>query len=190
MACTNCSQTTSLTSPCASGCASTINTDCVIYDQEPLCFEDVNIEDGDKRTLTALLQQIQCGLTKGSKFIKFHTDGETDDGSAYTVVAEDTTKVLLITLTDEGIVGTVTNTITLPQTADFIDKEIIFKDISSPIDTNVTTLVYQFNIQIQSDWDPLTTTNVFYTLADPTHKTLKLRFVKTSEVSYQWIVCP
>ena len=184
MACTNCSQTSSLTSPCASGCASTINTDCVIYDQEPLCFEDSDIEDGDKRTLTDLLQQIQCGLTRESKFVEFNSSEDTQ----YTVVAEDTTKILLLTFADEGYTGTVTRVINLPQTSDFINKEIIIKDISSQL--GGVTLVYEFNIQIQYDWNPLTTTDVFYTLADSTHKTLKLRFIKTSEVSYQWVVCP
>ncbi len=190
MACTNCSQTKTTVTPCASGCATTINTDCVIYDQDPLCFEDTNVEDGDKRTLTDLLQLIQCGLTKESKFIKFHTDGETDDANAYTVVVDDTTKILFITCADEGVSGVVTNLITLPQTSDFINKELIFKDISAPLDSGTTTLAYQFNLQIQYGWNPVTTTNVFYTLADSTHKTLKLRFVKTSDVSYQWVVCP
>lgn len=184
MACTNCSQTKTTVTPCASGCATTINTDCVIYDQDPLCFEDSEVEDGDKRTLSDLLQLIQCGLTKESKFIEFTSAENTQ----YTVVEGDTSVILLITFADEGYSGAVTRTINLPQTSEFINKEIIIKDISTQLGDAV--LSYQFNIQIQYDWNPLSTSNDFHTLADPTHKTLKLRFIKTSDVSYQWVVCP
>lgn len=188
MACTNCSQTRTVANPCTTGCATTINTDCVIYDDEPLCFEDEDVEDGDKRTLTSLLQEINCSSDTESKILAFHADGETGNGDAYTVLAEDTTKILLLTFTDDGESGTFTNTITLPQTADFINKEILIKDISAVTDDQNTFINYEFNIQIQYGWNPLATSNAFYDLADPVHKTLRLKFVKVTEVSYQWLV--
>lgn len=188
MACTNCSQTKTVVTPCATGCSSTINADCVIYDDIPLCFEDTDVADGDKRTLTSLLELIQCGLTKESKILSFNTDGETDDGDAYTVTEEDTTKILLLTCADDGVSGTYTVTITLPQTSDFINKELIFKNITNSSED--VTVQYEFNIDIQYDWNPLTVTDSFSTLMDSTHKTLKLRFIKVTPTSYQWVVCP
>lgn len=188
MACTNCSQTKTIT-PCSTGCASTMNTDCVIYDKEPLCFESTDVDDGDKRTLTDLLQLIQCGLTRESKILAFNTDGETDDADRYTIVEEDCNKILLFTCTDDGTAGTFTNTIVLPLTSEFINKELIFKDISVPSDRSVD-FEYVFNTDIQYDWNPLTTSDEFATLMDSAHKTLKLRFVKVTPTSYQWIVCP
>lgn len=184
-----CSSTSS-TSNCTSGCKSTLNTDCVIYNQELLSFESSSVSASSNRTLTDLLQQIISTNTKESKIIKFNADGETDNGTTYTVLAEDTNKVLLITQTDDASEGSVIYTINLPQTEEFIDKELIFKDISTALDSEATTVEYRFNINIQYEWQPVATTNLFYTLSDSTHKTLKLRFVKTTPTSYQWIVCP
>ena len=183
MACNSCTQTSSLPNPCNTGCTSTINADCVIYNKTPLSFED-DVSNGDTRTLTEILQQIQNGIERESKFVNFNSSENTQ----YTLVAEDATKILMLTFTDEGDSGTITRVINLPQTSDFINKEIIIKDISSQLGN--ITLVYEFNIQVQYDWDTLTTTNLFYTLADSVHKTLKLRYIKTSELSYQWVVCP
>lgn len=188
MACSNCAKT-STTPNCSSGCASTLNADCVIYNGEPLPFEGTDVEDGDKRTLSSLLALIENCCGKESKLIKFHSDGETDDGLAYTVVSEDTQKVLLLTLTDEGIEGDIDIIITLPQTSAFINKEIIIKDICSYYAE--ATLDIRFNIQIQYEWGVTpATSNIFNTLCDSTHRTLKLRYVKTTDTSYQWIVCP
>lgn len=184
-----CSSTSS-TSNCTSGCKSTMNTDCVIYNQAVLPFEDPSTSASSNRTLTALLQQIINSNSKESKIIKFNADGTTDNGSTYTVIAEDTTKVLLITQTDDASEGSVIYTINLPQTEEFIDQELIFKDISTALDSEATTVEYRFNISIQYEWQPVASTNLFYTLSDSTHKTLKLRFVKTTPTSYQWIVCP
>ena len=188
----NCSQTTIVTNPCTpcAGCAQTISTDCVIYSDTPLCFESEDVSSGDKRTLTNILKAVECNNTKESKIVQYHSDGVTNDGDSYTVLSEDTNKVILLTCFDEGVPGTITNAIVLPQTSDFIDKEIIIKDISAPQDSEATTIEYRFSISIQYGWNPVLTSNNFSTLCDATHKTLKLRFVKTTPTSYQWIVCP
>mgnify|MGYP006316267119 CR=1 FL=1 len=117
-----------------------------------------------------------------------NNDGETDDGTSYTVLAEDAGKILLFKQTDDDTDAAITYTIVLPETEDFINKEIIFKDISKPLDSGTTTLTYQFNLDIQYDWNPVTTSNDFYTLADVTHKVLILKFVKITPTSYAWIV--
>jgi len=187
MACSNCAKT-STTTNCTSGCRDTVNTDCVIYDDVPLAIEDSSVDEGDKRTLTSILQLIDnCGDTE-SKIINFNNDGETDDGTSYTVLAEDAGKILLFKQTDDDTDAAITYTIVLPETEDFINKEIIFKDISKPLDSGTTTLTYQFNLDIQYDWNPVTTSNDFYTLADVTHKVLILKFVKITPTSYAWIV--
>lgn len=188
MACTNCNKTSTVAN-CSSGCTSTVNTNCVIYNSTPLSFEDDDVEDGDKRTLTSLLQLIESANTKGSNILAFNDDETTDNGIAYTVTAEDTQKIILFTQTDDGTAGTRTYTITLPQTSPFINKELIFKDISAPSGGGVT-IEYIFNIDIQHSWDPLTVSDAFDDLCDATHRTLKLRFVKVTPTSYQWIVCP
>ena len=195
MSCSNCKKvnccgcqnttTTEHVNSCA-GCAETINTDCVIYNGDVLSFESVTTTNGSNRTLTSLLEQLDSSCTdRESKFIKFHSDGVTNDGNSYTLKAEDVCKILLITQFDEGVEGTITNTIILPNTAEFINKEIIFKDISFCYDA--ATIVIQFNQQIQYDWNPVATTNLYYSL-DSTHKVLRLRLIKTSDLSYQWIV--
>ena len=186
--CNNCSTQTTYLTTC-SGCSETINTDCVIYNGDVLSFEPPTTTNGSTRTLTdllALLENASC-CDRESKFIKFHSDGETDDADAYTLVAEDTTKILMITQTDEGVVGTITNTITLPLTADFLNKEIIFKDISTPLDPSATTIVINFNQQIQYNWNPVQTSNVFSVLDSP-NKCLRLRLIKVTELSYAWVI--
>lgn len=185
--CTNCtSQTTYLTT--CSGCSETTNADCVIYNGAVLPFEPITTTSGSSRTLSDLLALLSSASTdRESKFIKFHSDGETDDADAYTLVAEDTTKILMITQTDEGVVGTITNTITLPLTADFLNKEIIFKDISTPVDPSATTIVINFNQQIQYNWNPVQTSNVFSVLDSP-NKCLRLRLIKVTELSYAWVI--
>lgn len=107
MACSNCAKTKTVVNPCSTGCTSTVNTDCVIYDDEVLSFEDESsVEDGDKRTLTDILQQINVCCGKESKILAFNDDGETDNGDEYTVLEEDTRKIILFTQTDDGTAGT------------------------------------------------------------------------------------
>jgi hypothetical protein len=188
MACNNCTKTNTIVTNCTSGCKSTINADCVIYDGSVLSFESDSVNSGDKRTLSSLLDLIQVNV-KESKILAFNSDGTTDNGTSYTVLEEDTNNIILFTQTDDGTPGTVTYTITLPQTSSFLNKELIFKDISEPSGGGVT-IEYVFSIDIQYDWNPLTVSADFATLMDATHKTLKLRFIKTTPSSYQWIVCP
>lgn len=184
--CNNCATTTVYLTTC-SGCLETHNTNCIIYNGDVLSFEPATAVPYSNRTLTQLLQLIGGGNCGGreSKIIKFHSDGVTDDGSSYTLVAEDVCKVLLVTVTDEGVVGNITSTIVLPNTADFIDKEIIIKDISTTFED--ATHVIQFNQAIQYDWNPVTTTALFANL-ESSHKVVRLRLIKVNELSYQWIV--
>lgn len=184
--CTTC-KTTTIT-PCASGCASTINSDCVIYSGDALPFEASNVDDGDKRTLSSILGQIPV-TSKESKIINFNSDGTTDDGDSYTVVEEDLNKILILKQTDAGEAN-VDYQITLPETEEFINGELIIKDISAAADSGVTTINITFNLDITYEWNPVATTDDFDILCDSTHRTLKLRFIKTTPTSYQWVVCP
>lgn len=193
MACTNCSKTVTITTNCTSGCKSTINADCVIYDGEPLSFESDSVDNGDKRVLSdllALIGQSKCPDVT-SKVVQFSTDGV----SSYTVTTDDLCKTILLTQWDDGVVGTITNTIILPQTTDFIDKELVFKDIAVPVDPDNADVEFIFNIAIQYQWFPTTATSTAMAdLMDPTHRTLRLRFVNVNPdsyaASYQWIVVP
>lgn len=184
--CNNCTPTSYLNA--CDGCIETSSTDCIIYTGDRLSFEPVTVKDGSARTLSSILTLIEkINTERETKFIKFHSDGETNDGDAYTVVAEDINKILMITFYDEGVPGTITNTITLPVTSEFINKELIFKDISAPADSGVTTLVYQFNTAIQYNWNPVQTTNLYYTLDSP-NKVVRLRLIAVSDLSYAWVI--
>lgn len=186
--CTNCtSQTTYLTT--CSGCSETTNADCVIYNGAVLPFEPITTTSGSSRTLSDLLALLSSASTdRESKLIKFNSDGTTDDGTAYTLVAEDASKILLITQGGSGETSTVTNTITLPNTADFINKEIIFKNISTQYDPSGTPIVIQFNQAVQYEWNPAVASTVLYSVLESSHSVVRLRLIKTSELSYQWIV--
>lgn len=178
----NCTPTVQITN--CDGCQYTLNANCVIYNGDRLSYEETTITDGSARTLSEILVSLQTVQNKReSKIIEFNTDGV----SSYTLVPEDVNKVLLLTQIEDGVVGTITNTIVLPQTMDFADCEIIIKNIATPIDTNTTTIVFQFNLQIQYEWAPAASTNLFATL-DDAHKVVRLRFVKTTPTAYQWIV--
>ena len=169
------------------GCQYTLNTDCVIYNDDRLNYEDTSVSDGSARTLSSILLALEdLSFKRESKIIEFSTDGV----DSYTLVPEDTRKILLLTQFDEGVLTDITNTIVLPQTADFIDCEIIIKDISTSADPGNVDVLYEFNLQVQYEWAPAATSNEFSVLADSTHKTLRLRFVKTTPTSYQWIVVP
>lgn len=186
--CTNCATHTSVLTTC-SGCSETINTDCVIYNGEVLPFESITTTSGSSRTLSDLLALLEDGCCdRESKLIKFNSDGETDDGTAYTLVAEDTSKILLITQSGSGETDPIVNTITLPNTADFINKEIIIKNISTQYDPSGTSVSIVFNQAIQYEWNPAVASSTAYTDLESSHFVVKLRLVKTSELSYQWIV--
>jgi hypothetical protein len=105
----------------------------------------------------------------------------------YTIQAEDVNKTILLKGFDDGVIGTITYTLTLPQTMDFANKELVFKDISVPLDSESTTILWVFASAIQQTWVPTASTNSYDDLSD-TNKVLRLRFVKTTPTAYQWIV--
>ena len=186
--CNNCSTQTTYLTTC-SGCSETINTDCVIYNGDVLPFESITVTNGSTRTLSDLLALLGNGSgDRESKLIKFNSDGTTDDGTAYTLVAEDTTKILLITQGGSGETDPITNTITLPNTADFINKEIIIKNISTQYDPSGTTVSIVFNQAVQYEWNPAVVSSTAFTDLESAHFVVRLRLIKTSELSYQWIV--
>lgn len=186
--CSNCSTHTTILTTC-SGCGETINADCVIYNGDVLPFESITVTNGSTRTLSSLLALLESGCCdRESKLIKFNSDGETDDGTAYSLVAEDTTKILLITQSGTGETDPVVNIITLPNTADFINKEIIFKNISTQYDPSGTSVTVQFNQAVQYGWNPAVVTSVLYSALESSHFVVRLRLVQTSELNYNWIV--
>lgn len=182
---TPCSTPTVVLNPCE-GCSTTLSTDCVIYKGDKLSYEPSTITDGSARNVSSILEALEsvnC-CVRDSKIVQFNTDGT----NSYTLVAEDTTKILLLTQFDEGVVGTITNTIVLPMSLDFAGKEIIIKNIAQPADSGVTNIVFNFSPAVQNQWVPTTATeNDFDTLAS-VHQTVRLRFVKTTPTSYQWII--
>ena len=168
------------------GCTYTVNTDCVIYKGDRLSFESGSVTDGSARTLSSLLEAIEnidC-CSRPAKIVQFSVEGV----SSYTLEAEDVNKILLLTQFDDGVAGTITNTIVLPSSLDFVDREIIIKDIATPVDPNVTNIEYLMSPTVQIDWAPAASENDFHTLATGDHRTLRLRFVKTTPTAYQWIV--
>jgi len=185
MACTTCGSTSHSTLACVtkvpscSACAFTLNTDCVKYKGDRLDgFEPETVTDGSTRSLSDLLTLISNSIccTRESRIVE----------EDYTVVAEDAIKIILLKGADEGEPGTITYTITLPQTADFFNKEIIFKDISAPLDAEATTIVWNFNTAIQTTWNPADT-SLAYADHEDDFKVVKLRFIKTTPSSYQWV---
>jgi hypothetical protein len=180
MAC-NCNSSTS--TPCAStpnceGCEYTMNADCVIYNGDRLAIEPDTITDNSSRTLSSILELMSNCCSKPSKLI-------TGD---YTVVAGDDNYTLLLKGFDDGEEGTLTYTITLPDDVDeLLEKELVFKNISVPLDSEVTTIVWVFAEAIQYIWVPTTSTTAYATL-DDTHGVLRLRLVKVSSTTYQWLV--
>lgn len=171
------------------GCTYTSNTDCVIYTGDRLSFEESTVKDGSSRTLTTLLERMAlvANSDRPAKLVNFNV---ADGPTSYTVVEEDVTKILLLKQTDDGVDGTITYSIVLPDDIAFANKELIFKDIATPLVPADSVIEYQFSIQVQYDWDPVTSSNTFSTLADSTHRTLRLRFLQTSNTSWQWVVLP
>lgn len=169
------------------GCQYTLNTDCVIYNKERLDYEAFSVVNNSSRTLSSILTALEgINNQRESKIIQFSTDGI----DTYTMVPEDCYKILLLTQFDAGITGTISNTIVLPQTMDFADKEIIIKDISTPVNTSTTTIEFDFNLSIQYEWAPAASSTAFTNLWNTDHRTIRLRFVKTTPTAYQWIVVP
>lgn len=171
-------------------CSYTTNADCTIYNGDRLSFEDLTVKDGSARTLSSLLEKIASATSccdRESKIVNFNV---ADGPTIYTVVIEDVNKILLLKQTDDGVEGTITYVINLPNDIAFANKHLIFKDIATPLVPADAVIEYQFNTQVQYDWDPVTSSNLFSVLADSTHRTLSLRFLQTTSTSWQWVVCP
>lgn len=183
MACNNCTDNKKL-NPCGD-CQYELNTDCIIYNDTPLGFEDDTVRNGSSRILTDILKQIpdESCCTRLSKEV---------DGN-YTVVIEDTQKILLLNgNTDTEADNTnVAYTIVLPEDAAFIGKTLIFKDISQLTSGDPGgRIVWSFDTSVQYKWNVSTSSTSFDTLISwdySLHRTLYLTYVKIG-INYQWIV--
>ena len=183
MACNNCDDPKRLNQ--CGDCQYLLDTDCIIYNDTPLGFESSSIKEGSSRTLTDILQQIpdESCCTRLSKEVEGN----------YTVLEEDTQKILLLNgNTDTEVDNTnVPYTIILPETAAFIGKTLIFKDISTKTSgTPGGRIVWSFDVSIQYKWDTSTSSTLYDTLISwdySLHRTLYLTYVKIG-INYQWIV--
>jgi hypothetical protein len=178
MACSSCPQTNCSCTNCT-GCKYTINTDCVIYDGAVLSIEPNTTVPNSSRTLTTILEYIENCCNRPSVI-------ETDD---FTVDDTHVDKQILLKATFEDVSGgTETFVITLPDDAAYEGITLYFKDISGT-GTGGRTATWEFASSIQYQWSPATLSSVDYaTLADATHKVLRLTFVKISTTSYAWLV--
>lgn len=183
MSCNTCNDNKRLNS--CGECQYELNADCVYYNGDRLGFEDSSIKNNSSRTLSDLLEQIptESCCTRLSKEVIGN----------YTVVAEDTQKLLLLNGEDtsETEDTNVTYTIILPASSDFIGKTLIFKDISTKTQGDTGgRIVWNFDTAIQYRWDTETTSTAYDTLISwdyALHRTLYLTYVKIG-INYQWIV--
>lgn len=175
--CYQCAQTVQLSS--CDGCQHTLNTDCVIFNQERLSFEPQSVKDNSARTLTTILRNIEdTNLDKESKII---TD-------AYTILASDVDKILLLKATfDDVSGGELSIPLTLPIDIAFANKILTFKNISG-VGVGGRTAGWNFDIAIQYQWSPSVLTATAYNTLDDANKCLRLTFVKVDSVNYQWLV--
>lgn len=179
MACSSCSQNNCNCTPTCNTCKYTINTDCVIYNGAVLPIEPNTTVANSSRTLTTILELIDNCCNRPSVI-------ETDD---FTVDDTYLNKQILLKATfDDVSGGTETFVITLPDDAAYEGETLYFKDISGT-GTGGRTATWEFADSIQYQWSPTTLSSVDYTtLADTTHKVLRLTFVKISSTSYAWLV--
>lgn len=179
MACSACTQNNCNCTPTCTTCQYTINTDCVIYNQAVLPFEPLDTVANSSRTLTDLLEEIENCCNRPSVI-------ETE---YFTVTEDHLNKQILLKATfDDVSGGSETFVITLPDDIAFAGETLYFKDISG-LGIGGRTATWEFADAIQYQWSPTTLTTVDYaTLADSTHKVLRLTFVKISSTSYAWLV--
>ena len=182
----------SLINPClevqycqTSACKTTLNADCVFYNKERLSFESNLVQDNSSRTLTSILQKIGATRQKYPSTVLFFST----QTSVYTrtLGTEHLGKTILLNAEDEGFSGTtvLTFTINLPTSIDFMDEEILLKDISLPTNQSTTTYNFVFSSPIITDYNPLTQTTSFATLS--TNNVLRLRFVQNQYGTYTWM---
>lgn len=171
MACTACKKIT--LENC--DCDFTVNTDCVEYKGDKLSFE-TNVRNGSSRTLTSIIEGLTDQLC--------HRDVRLITGD-YEVQSEDMCKYLILNGTPPTTED-VTYTITLPDTEEFYDQTLIFKDISENGDPS-GIVYWDFSENIVYDKGSLDTEN-FEELASGPHKVLHLTFLKKDGVNYSWVV--
>ena len=179
MACSSCSQNNCNCTPTCATCKYTINTDCVIYDGAVLPIEPNTTVANSSRTLTTILEYIDNCCNRPSVI----------ETTNFTVDEDHLNKQILLKATyDDVSGGSQTLVTTLPDDATYEGETLYFKDISGTgIGGRTTT--WEFADSIQYQWSPSTLSTVDYaTLADSTHKVLRLTFVKISSTSYAWLV--
>lgn len=181
--CKDCNSSPNL-NPCQD-CQYILNTDCVIYNGDRLDIEDDSVVDGSARTLTDILNLLE-GDSCCTRLSKEVTGN-------YTVVEEDTQKLILLNGNTDTESDNVNNTYTiiLPNSSEFAGKTLIFKDISTVTSGDPGgRVIWNFNTSVQYRWDTTTSTTSFETLINRSysrHRTLVLTYVKIG-ISYQWIV--
>ncbi len=169
----NCNSCSSCpTPPVCGGCTYTLNTDCIIFNKDKLCYEPDNTTNNSSRTLTTVLQNA-CNLANGAVESVFYEDDFTLD-STYN------NKVII--LEDSGDVEDLI--VTLPvNSLDYAGKIYTFINKST-----AAGATWKFSLDIQYDYDPLSTSDEFNTLQTSSHRVLKLAFIKTNPTSYAWTI--
>ena len=183
MACNNCNDPKTLNQ--CGDCQYILNTDCVIYNDTPLGFEEESVKNGSSRTLTDILKLIpdESCCTRLSREVTGN----------YTVVEEDIQKVLLLNGDTDTEADNTNNTYTiiLPEDEAFIGKTLIFKDISEKTSgTPGGRIIWNFDTSIQYRWDTSTSSTSFETLTSVDwnlHRVLYLTYLKIG-INYQWVV--
>jgi hypothetical protein len=79
----------------------------------------------------------------------------------------------------------VSYTITLPDDDSFIDKVLVFKDISAAGDPT-GNVIWSFDTSIKYDWQDSLSSTDFNTLSPSLHRMLYLAFIKVG-ANYQWV---
>ena len=143
-------------------CETILSTDC--------------IEDSTGETLTTILQNID-------KSIPCIRDAKLVQGN-YEVQVEDACKILV--LNGDVDSSNITYTIELPNTDDFVNKTLIFKDVSETGDPT-GEVEWEFSQPILYNKGGVTTTK-FHRLAWGPHKVLHLSLLKKDGVNYTWVV--
>lgn len=176
MACNNCNSCTS-----SGNCKYTVNTDCVIYNQDVLDFESTDTVANSTRTLTELLEQIENCCTRPSVI----------ETTSFEVDEDHIGKIILLKATfDDVSGGTMSLDITLPDDIAFAGVTLAFKDISGT-GTGGRVVEWIFDEQVQYQWSPSTASSDEYTVLSELsndNKVLYLTFVKVTSTSYAWLV--
>lgn len=179
MSCNTCNDCTNTTS--VAGCKYTINTDCVVYNQEVLDFESTDTVANSTRTLTDLLQQIENCCNRPSVI-------ETED---FSITEDHIGKLILLKAEfDDVSGGTMSLEIELPDDIAYAGVTLAFKDISGT-GTGGRIAEWAFDEDVQYAWSPATlSTDDYTTLAELSNenKVLYLTFVKVTSTSYQWLI--